>query len=484
MKKDILTSIEFADTHITLLQAVTQRGQPVLTHCDVVRLEGHGEEAVARALQSAIANRMIANLTVLIPGRYAILKQVLLPSHSDEEIQRMVGLQIGHLGPFSPEEIVFNHVVLEKISTGYARVLIVIVQKENIQNFLRALQKRNYVPHKLVLAPQGIQSWYRHQKKYAKLPADEGLMLLDVDSDNTEICFCRDDKLFFSRSIRFGARDLDQDKINLFMEQIGLTIGTYRREEMGPPLGRIVVISNSPRRDLLTEKLQHYYRTQVDVFSSLDHISCDKSFILPERCRNEGISLSRAVGFLLGTGVPAVNLMPREVLDNQVSRVKRKAILKFSLALFLTCLLGVGVYSLRFYFDSLSLGKIEQRVVETESMVKKARAEIDLLRSFEQLQKKRIILSDILRELYRLTPEDISYHSLSLDAQGNFDIQAYALTGAAVNRFQSRLVGTKLFSNVNLQYATKRIRFREEYTEFKIICQLNVQEGTHARQIP
>ena len=482
MKKNTFTTIEFSDTHVVLLRTLISRGAPVLTHAEIVRLGGARDEDLARALTALVGDKPVDNLKVLIPGRYVIFKQITLPSHTGEEIQRMIGLQIGHLGPFSVGEIVHSHAVLEKSPSGYAKVLLAIIQKENVERYLKALHKAKLASQKLVLGSQGIVQWLRYQKKHAR-PADHGgLMILDLDADNTEISFCRNDKLFFSRNIRFGARDLEGDHVNLFMEQIGLTLGAYRKEEMGPAIEKILVVANCPAREVLAEKLKEYYRIPVEVVSSLDHVQQDKGFAMPEAVTREGISLTRGLGFCLNPGgEPVMNLMPREVLDTHVSKANRLVLVKFLLALGLAGLLTAVTVTMRLHFGREYLKTIEQRINETEARVGQAKQQVERLRSLDQIQGGRILFNDVLRELYRLTPPDISFHSLNLDGKGNFEIQGYAQTGAAVNQFQNKLVASRLFSNVTLLYATKRVRFREEYTEFKIVCQLDVEDGAYDR---
>jgi hypothetical protein len=79
---------------------------------------------------------------------------------------------------------------------------------------------------------------------------------------------------------------------------------------------------------------------------------------------------------------------------------------------------------------------------------------------------------DIIKEFYGILPGEMSLKALSLDRTGALVIEGLAQTGSEVNKLQNGLVNSPLFKEVNLQYATKRRRFNEEYTDFKIICRL------------
>jgi len=79
---------------------------------------------------------------------------------------------------------------------------------------------------------------------------------------------------------------------------------------------------------------------------------------------------------------------------------------------------------------------------------------------------------DIIHRLYRLTPENVSYRSLSIDENDNLTIQGISEKRVDVNEFQKNLIGSPLFKDVNLKYATQRRVFEGEITDFKITCQI------------
>ena len=109
-------------------------------------------------------------------------------------------------------------------------------------------------------------------------------------------------------------------------------------------------------------------------------------------------------------------------------------------------------------------------------MKKETKKKKQFVETFYQELKRRIIIVDLIHELNKLTPNDISFRSLLLDDNGSFTIQGYAQTSTGVNDFQSRLVRSAIFNEVNLQFATKRKIFNMEVTDFKIISKLKIKE--------
>ena len=87
-------------------------------------------------------------------------------------------------------------------------------------------------------------------------------------------------------------------------------------------------------------------------------------------------------------------------------------------------------------------------------------------------------MSDVIHELLRLMPQDLSLRSIYLDEQRRLSVQGYAQAATSVNNFQAGLVKSAAFAEVNLEYATKRKIFNMEVTDFKISFKLSgVKEG-------
>jgi len=71
-------------------------------------------------------------------------------------------------------------------------------------------------------------------------------------------------------------------------------------------------------------------------------------------------------------------------------------------------------------------------------------------------------------KLQKNTPDDIYYRSLELTGDGELVIHGYADSSASVNTFQSRLIESDDFQNIQLKFSTKRHVFTRDMAEFKI----------------
>jgi Tfp pilus assembly PilM family ATPase/Tfp pilus assembly protein PilN len=495
MKKNLLTAIEITDAHIKLLQAKVVRGGSVISLVSVrpvaglpaaqAAQAGSTDEEVVRTLKEMTASRAIPteNLIGIIPRRLVILKQMRLPSQNEREIRKMVGLQLVGQIPYSVEDVVYDYEILEKEPSGYGRVLAIALHKEVSRRYLKFFKEAGLNPEKFIPSSFGLLGWLVYQEQRRKISAKEPVLLIDVDAVHSDVCFCHDRKLFFSRNIRYGARDLGADQIKGMMDQIALSVRNYRQEQMGPEVARVVLISASPGAALLREKLEAEMKMPVDIFSPMENILCQKGADLSALSDASGTSFGVVSGALLSDTKKMVNLIPQEVHTVKQTRLKTIEKIKFAVLLGLIFLSGASVFGAQLYQKTAYVRGIEERIAQIAPRIKEAQRTLQFIQTFHQEFQGRILMADLIHELNNLISEDISLRSLHLDEGGRLSLQGYATGGASVSYFQASLVKSSFFKEVNLEYATKRKIFNMELTDFSITARW-VSDRHSGRQPP
>ena len=74
----------------------------------------------------------------------------------DEEIRRMLALQATANTPYTPEEVIYDYRIFSKDSSGYSRILLILIQRDTVLNFLKDFQHLQLKPEKLTLSTEGI----------------------------------------------------------------------------------------------------------------------------------------------------------------------------------------------------------------------------------------------------------------------------------------------------------------------------------------
>lgn len=480
MAKNIFTSIEITDTGIRLFQARTVRHKRVLCACDVKPLQNFTDAEITGKLSELTALRDIQpqHSAVVIPRRLTILKQIRLPSQNDSEIRKMLDLQLVNQIPYALEDVIYDFVVVDREPSGYVRVLVAIVHRQDVsEKFLKLCKEAGLQPERFVLSSLGIIHWLNYQQGKIPVPvsSNQTVLVLNIDIDHTEICFCHDQNLLFSRSVNYGARDLATENMRGLTHQVELSLKNYHKDNMGPAVKRMIVLSTLPEAAALKGRLEEISLVPVDFYSPLKNVLCQKNMGLGALKSQPGVSIAAGIGFLLSDGKKALNLIPQEV--HNIKRSKRRQLQWVQLALLLVLTFGLALAfpGIEFLRKAAYLNSLKKKSEAARPELERIKKRMDLVKLVQQELDKRVVVTDLIQELYRLAPPEISFQSLYLNERGQFIIHGYAGTSASVHNFQQNLVKSALFKAVNLEFATKRKIFNMEVTDFQITSEVNVK---------
>jgi Tfp pilus assembly protein PilN len=481
MSNKYKTVLLITDTDIKILQAKAQRGGAEPFYSFVKARAHPSPEFLQSALREGLpaSLKRIGQVVLLISRRQVLMLPARFPSHSGAEIQRMVDLQVSHLTPFAREEIVICHSVVDREPDGYARVLIQAAPQDLVLSYLRLLAGRNVPCHQVILSSVGVGAWYRKNVLAPGEDAGRVVAILDVDRRGSELCFLRDDTLLFSRYLPFGHEEESPEAMSSLAEQVLLTVEAYRRECMGGPISRCIIMSDadlSRVKDLING---------LDIAPAVDLVSVRQRTLgkmrkPPAGLLAEPVSWTALLG-ALSDGLPKeANLLPGEIIRIKSSTLKRRARIRFVAVLLGT--LGVlwGALNLDNFQKERKLAHLKDALQAQEVSVRKAQENIEAIEALQVKLRSRVVLVDILRGLYEKVPEPISLRSLQLDHKGTVILQGFGESRSAVNQFHNNLVSSAMFQNVALEYATERKQYKEEYVEFKILCQLSRDEKKRA----
>jgi Tfp pilus assembly protein PilN len=258
-------------------------------------------------------------------------------------------------------------------------------------------------------------------------------------------------------------------------EQIKLTLAAYQKEKMGPDVSRIIVLDPPQKAAGFNDQLNKTCHLPVESYLAFDPLPVHKNMDWSSWKEND-LSPVSALGFLLGDISKQINFLPSNIQAREIFKRQKKVWLKLAVILSLTAGLFILATNLQIYKAKVILQKLQAKVKEIDPQAEKAKRKIEAIEFLYQKTKSPVLIAEVMRELYRLCPADISFNSLSLDGQGTLTIQGLATVASSVNNFQNNLVNSVLFKTVNLEFATKRKRLEDEYTDFKIVGQLALPE--------
>ncbi len=478
MSKTISTIIEITESHVKLLQAKSIRGKRAVIACDVRALNNFTDDEIIRNLNAFIVSRNIGtdDITFVIPRKFAILKQMKLPSHNDLEIKKMIGLQLVSQLPYSVEDVIYDYQIVEKDASGYARAVVYVIHKEISDRYLNILDKVGLKPHKLTISSLGILGWVTYQSEVHKSNINCPLIVLDIDLAHSEVCFINNRQLLFSRNVDWGTQDLKEDNGIDLLGQIEMSLEAYNKENMGPAIKRVLIVSGMAEAADLRVKIEQELKLPCDIIHSVDNIYLQKGVNTSFLKSNPSLSFAVGIGQALLITKATVNLIPREIFDSEKNKKQTKKIVQITGLFLLSLFVLVSSQILEIYQKNNYLKSIETRIDDLAPKLKMAKQRIQFVNFFNDTFKNKILIADIIAELIDITPEDVSYRSLYLDDKGVFTLQGYAKKSSSVNDLQSKMLKSPIFKEVNLQFATKRMTYNIEVSDFKIVAQIAKKE--------
>jgi len=463
MQRQITSCIEINDSHVKFLQAKVHRNQTILTTCEVQALKDNSQEEAIRVLNKIKGSKGFSShqLALIVPRRHTILKRLQLPSVNSYEIKKMIELQLMTDIPYSMEQVSCDYELIDQ-KEGYSDVLVMIAPLENVQSYLNICQASGLTPRYMILSSMGLLRCLDFEK-----PNTTPLLFIDVDLASSEMCFCHEGQLLFSRHLPLGVRHLDEDCAK-FLEQMALTLAIYQKQNMGPAIKEIYLASSDSKIEVLKQGLEKEWTIPIKFYNPTAHGITAQNINLSQILKNEpGISLNAGLGALL-TRQDFPNLIPREIdIDRNNKHKQRQRIQHVALAI-LIFIFSVAVLSVKYFKKRQRLEVIEKQIAEIHNPVEDAQHRIQLVQSLEKEFVHRIFMVDMVHELYELMPPDISLKSLSIDEKTMLTIQGYAQTSSSVNSFQASLLKNPHFKDINLQFATKRQIFNQEVSDFKL----------------
>ncbi len=473
-QKKMTVGIELGDSWLKVVTAEIKDSSANVRSIIAREIKGKTDEEIAQELSDVLraVKPAGASFYAAISRAFATVRYLNLPSTNESELSDMVAFQAQKLLPYPGDEMILDYVPLGADEKGYSRLMLMIVRRPVIERYLNILGRAGVSVEKLTLTPEAAGLSLPAKMIEESKTGQGAVAFINIDHLLTDINVFAGTKLVYTRSVSIGAAHKNRENIRQkFIDEISGSFSVYEKESIGPKLGKLVLSESVLVGRALIEKLQKILSVPVETFDPLGELSGDVlKDIEPIR---KVVSFAVPLGLVSAPGRISLNLLPGAVKTSlSARRLRQKLMLSGYMLVPLVILLSL-IAAKELYDRNAYLSRVDERIRKIQPAVSEVR----------QLKKKLYIVReeigstgvlDILRELYRVTPDNVYLGQFSYEKGDSMVVQGAAPDLTAVTNFVEALKRSKYFKNAKIKYATKKkVRYGAERMDFEIECPLS-----------
>jgi Tfp pilus assembly PilM family ATPase len=414
------------------------------------------------------------NVIAYIPRHLVTVRMLDLPATDPKEINDMINLQVGKQTPYSKEEIISSHKIIEIGTTGYAKVMLVIAARNIINERTDTLAKAGLDVKKVVISSEGVFNWFNTvHMPHMKLDNSQGVALVDIDSNYSDFIIIRRGKMAFTRNIFIGANHLMQDSDewrDKFTDELKRSLERYQNEERNIKVVKIFLSGAAINIKGLDIILSGNMDIPVENTDQLKDIRVRNDI---EALRAENfrcVSLTQILGVSMADKEPQIDLTTGEqkvqrLMDHKRKQLTVMGILIVSIVTMLSFLCLTDIYNKNAYLSKLK--RMITKIGTDADDIEKMRAVIGLV---EKRLDSRGSSIEVISEIYKITPKEIYLTDINIDEKQQIILKGGALAMSDVFKYVKKLEESDMFENVKTTYTTTKKDKDTEFAEFEISC--------------
>jgi len=437
----------------------------------LARIKESMAEAISKVFTDLKLNKQ--SVIICIPRHLVTVRILELPSIDPKEISDMINLQIGKQTPYSKEEIISAHRIIDTRREGYSKVMLVIARRNLISERVKVLQEAGIEVEKVVVSSESVYNWFGISYVPEVKLDSQTFILIDIDSNYSDFIIIHKGKFVFSRNILIGANHLLegqkkwQDK---FIEELKHSIELYQSEERDTKIVKIFLSGAARCISDLDSSLSARLDLPVETTDPIKNIQIREDITVLKEEDFRFVSISGLLGASIKHKGLELDLTPTEVRVQKLMEEKRKhltlmGILFTSIVMMVSLLLLINIYSKNAYLAQLKekISKIENEANKVEKM----RLQIALIE--KRLDAKGSSIN-ILNEIYKLTPRQIYFTNIDIEEKKQVVLRGRAFAMSDVFKFITVLENSPYFKGAKTTYATTKREKDTEYADFEIMC--------------
>lgn len=398
---------------------------------------------------------------LVISRRFFTVRNLKLPSLNEIEISSMVELQASKQLPYPSEDLIYDFCIIEQTRDGYSTVLLAMAHRNIIMKYISILEDASMCPDQVVISSEGLTGWLLAQKN---LPlhmdiSRSNFALVDIDSSFAEMVMYENGTLRLTRSFAYRSPNSPDQKdwFSRLLGEIQTTLYLFKKETSNSISSILLTGVEEKALTLKNAITDEIGIKDVGYIHPLRIVTVDyKGGLAGYFDQTKDVSFSSVLGVALGQQSLTLNFLPKEIVFQKRSRLYKRHFIRMGIVIFgIIFVIGlIGVTN--FVYKSKQVKHISERLNVIKPQVRsltKMKQIIDIVSSGIQMEGSSV---DILREVYRVIPSNISLTVLDLDVSKDILIRGMADGLPLVLKFVNLLDKSVYFEEVTMKYASKR----------------------------
>lgn len=474
IKVNTYSAIELDTRSIKIAQAQYTLAGPKITRLIFSRIADLPKPQAEREVRQLLEREKIKidNCILSIPRRCVTTRYLKLPTILDQEIGKMIKLQISKLVPYAAGEISYSYKKISSDEQGYSYCMVVFTQQNFVRQYYSFLLSLGINQSMAVLSSEACVHWLSFLKP--DVARSGSFILVDVDESDADILLVNSGELIFTRSISRQAGETSQSESwrNKLKDEISRSLQTANKEIGQQKISRLIFNGSISGIDGLDRALAGQLVFPIEVILPKNEALSGSAPAIIPASTGPAVSFSSVQGAVLAKDSFTLDLLPEDIKSKicfRKTKIERNKAISLSL---LVVLLLFILFAKNIFDKARLVNALDQRI---KILLPKASTREQINLHFQAIRShfnQRVFISQILNEAYKIIPQSMFLNSLSVQSDKFLILKGEADNLPDIFNFVSALDKRPYFENARVRYATKRKLKGTSVTDFQIDCTL------------
>lgn len=471
--------ISFVDDCLKIVQVRISPAEKRVTGVVKKDVRGTAEGEIPKIIRGLLSELGVKKPSAVfaLSSSAVTTKNIEVPSIDPAEIKSIIDLQAGRHTPYSREEILIGYVNVGIFQKNYTKVLLVIVNRDQLLKQLRGFIEAGVRVEKVVFAPEATALFYAQVLKHKE--GDKPVGIIDISRQATEFVVTWNRTVVTSRNLPVGMDALikegqpAQDKL---IAELLKSIEVYQSEDIGPLPEQYLLTGDDAKLKDLQPVLQDKLKTAMGLSPYLDHITAAQPIILRIVSEYNDDSFLSVIAAGINFDEMRLDMTPEEILTQRQIEEKGKLVIFAAINGLIIFVLFCAIVSSKIYFREMYLNKLKADLEDKQKVVTVLDSVAQKTQILKDYTADRMMSLNIVRSLYKLVPEDMYLQSINLEENGTINIQGVSDSMSLVFNLVTSLGNypqdNPLFKDVNLKSTSTKQERGKEVAVFEITMKL------------